>query len=1185
MNPKRKITDANEACASIAYKLSEVVAIYPITPSSPMAEHCDEWAAESRPNLFGTVPDVVEMQSEGGAAGVLHGALQSGALATSFTASQGLLLMIPNLYKIAGELHPFCLHVTARTLASHALSIFGDHQDIMACRQTGFALLASNNVQEAQDMAAVGHAASLESRVPFIHFFDGFRTSHEINTYTPLTDDQLRAFISLEAIAAHRNRALTPDKPQIRGTAQNPDVFFQAREACNPFYSACPTVVQNLLERFASITGRHYKLFEYSGAPDAEEVIIIIGSGAETCEETSRWLNNRGAKTGVLKVRLLRPFSLSHFVAALPRTVRSIAVLDRTKEPGAIGEPLYMDIRVALEEARDTGLWSESSRPKIIGGRYGISSKEFTPAMVRAVYDELKKSNPKRIFTVGINDDISFLSLNTDESFTIEPPSVKRAVFFGLGADGTVGANKNSVKIIGEETDFYAQAYFVYDSKKSGSMTVSHLRFGPEPIRAPYLIREAQFVGCHQFIFMDRYDVVSHCEAGGILLLNTLHDASSVWNHLPEDARRQIRAKGVRLFIIDAAKVARSTGMGARINTIMQTCYFAISGILPRDEAIAKIKEAVAKTYGRKGESVVRKNWEAIDHTLANLFEVKIPDVELNSHSTKPTVSPEAPDFVRNVTAMMLSGLGDRLPVSAFAPDGTFPTNTARWEKRSIAASIPVWEPDLCIQCNKCVFVCPHSAIRAKFYPDSLCADAPDGFRHMPFKSRDNPNHAYTLQVAPEDCTGCELCVTVCPVKDKSNPSRKAINMAPQAPLVEKERVFYDHFLKLPEPNVLTLDDSVKGTQFRQPLFEYSGACSGCGETPYIKLLTQLYGDRLVIANATGCSSIYGGNLPTTPYAQNHEGRGPAWSNSLFEDNAEYGLGMRVAIDRIADRARWLLTQCAPAVGDELTSAILNASQTTEQGILEQRGRVMALRERLSPKAHPHAAELLALGDYLVRKTVWIIGGDGWAYDIGYGGLDHVIASGRDVNILVLDTGVYSNTGGQQSKATPLGAVAKFATNGKSAQKKDLGLLLGSYGNAYVAQVAFGAKDSQTVQAFTEAESYNGPSLIIAYSHCIAHGYNMSAGLDQQKLAVSSGFFPLYRNDPRRAAAGEPALKLDSPAPKTALSQFMENEARFRMLMQRNPERSRELTALSQEQLRARYALYEKLASKSPNTD
>lgn len=1184
MTLERKITDANEACANVAYRLSETIAIYPITPSSPMAEHCDEWASEARPNLFGTVPEVVEMQSEGGAAGVLHGALQVGSLATSFTASQGLLLMIPNLYKIAGELHPFCLHVTARTLASHALSIFGDHQDVMACRQTGFALLASNNVQEAQDMAAVGHAASLESRVPFIHFFDGFRTSHEINTYTPISDEALRALISEEAITAHRNRALTPDRPQIRGTAQNPDVFFQAREACNPYYDACPKIVEKVLARFEKITGRQYKLFEYSGHPNAEEVIIIIGSGAETCEETSLWLNARGAKTGVLKVRLLRPFSLSHFIEALPTSVRSIAVLDRTKEPGALGEPLYMDVRTAMEDARDTGIWTLDNHPRIIGGRYGLSSKEFTPAMVQAVYLELKKPSPKRSFTIGIRDDVTHLSLSYDETFTIESPAVKRAVFFGLGADGTVGANKNSVKIIGDETDYFAQAYFVYDSKKSGSMTVSHLRFGPAPIRAPYLIKDAQFVGCHQFVFMDRYDVVGHCEAGGVLLLNTLHDANTVWNHLPDDARQQIHTKGIRLFIIDAAKVARSTGMGARINTIMQTCYFAISGVLPRDEAIAKIKESVAKTYGRKGESVVRKNWEAIDHTLANLFEVKISDIKLNGYLRKPTVSPDAPEFVRNVTAMMLAGLGDRLPVSAFSVDGTWPTDTARWEKRSIAASIPVWEPDLCIQCNKCVFVCPHSAIRAKFYPDTLCADAPDGFKHMPFKSREKPNHAYSLQVAPEDCTGCELCVTVCPAKDKSSPNRKAINMAPQEPLVECERTYYDHFLKLPEPNVLTLDETVKGTQFRQPLFEYSGACSGCGETPYIKLLTQLYGDRLVIANATGCSSIYGGNLPTTPYSKNHDGRGPAWSNSLFEDNAEYGLGMRVAIDRLADRALWLLAQCASVIGDALVENITLANQDTEQGILIQRGRIMALRERLAPKSHPHASELLLLADYLVRKTVWIIGGDGWAYDIGYGGLDHVVASGRDINILVLDTGVYSNTGGQQSKATPLGAIAKFASNGKASPKKDLGLLLGSYGNAYVAQIAFGAKDSQTVQAFTEAESFKGPSLVIAYSHCIAHGYNMNAGLEQQKLAVSSGFFPLYRNDPRRIASGEPAMKLDSPAPKTALSQFMENEARFKMLMQRDPDRSRELTTQSQAQLRERYAHYEKLATKTPTT-
>ncbi|MDX2109238.1 MAG: pyruvate:ferredoxin (flavodoxin) oxidoreductase [Verrucomicrobiota bacterium] len=1179
-HPETAITDGNEAVARVAYRLSETVAIYPITPSSPMAEWCDEWAAQGKPNLWGVIPTIAEMQSEGGAAGAVHGALLTGSLATTFTASQGLLLMIPNMYKIAGELMPFVMHVTARTLASHALSIFGDHQDVMACRQTGFALLASNSVQETQDMATIAHLATLESRIPFLHFFDGFRTSHEVNSYVQITNAELEALVDEELIRAHRQRALTPDRPMLRGTAQNPDVFFQARESCNRYYDACPDIVQETMRRFKQVTGRAYELFEYVGHKEPESVIIAMGSGVETIEETVHWLNATGAKVGVLKIRLFRPWSLKHFVAALPRSVRSIAVLDRTKEPGTLGDPLYLEVRAAIDEARQDGLLPDSFAPKIIGGRYGLSSKEFTPSMVRAVYNELANPKAKTHFTVGINDDVTRLSIPWDASFDIERADIKRAVFFGLGSDGTVGANKNSIKIIGDETDFYAQAYFVYDSKKSGSVTISHLRFGPDPIKAPYLIYNAQFVACHQFTLLEKHDVLDCAMPGGVFLLNSIYPADRVWNHIPREVQAQIIEKKLRFYVIDAYEVAKQTGMGGRINTIMQTCFFAISGVLPRDEAIAAIKKAIEKTYGRKGESVVKKNWEAVDGTLANLYEVAVPALAESEYVRPPVVMGDAPDFVQRITAMMMANKGESLPVSAFPVDGTFPTDTARWEKRNIAIEIPVWDASICIQCNKCVLVCPHAAIRAKFYPENLVATAPETFKSTPFKAREFPGTRFTIQVAPEDCTGCELCVAVCPAKDKKQPNHKAINMAPQEPLRIPERANYDFFLKLPDPDRLSLEDNVKGTQFRQPLFEYSGACAGCGETPYIKLLTQLFGDRVVIANATGCSSIYGGNLPTTPYAKNPDGRGPAWANSLFEDNAEFGFGMRMSLDNLRDNAIHLLQGFASELGDDLVKAIVTANQGTESGVHDQRARVALVREKLAGNTSLKARKLRELADYLVKKSVWIIGGDGWSYDIGFGGLDHVLASGRDVNVLVLDTGVYSNTGGQQSKATPMGALAKFAAAGKGLPKKDLGMLMSLYGHIYVAQVAMGAKDSQTVQALIEADSYEGPSLVIAYSHCIAHGYNMNFGLEQQKLAVNTGFWPLYRFDPRRGSAEESPMKLDSAAPKAPLNTFTDNEARFKMLAHSDPERAKLLATASQEYVKKHYALFEQMATK-----
>ena len=1170
--------DGNEAVATVAHRLSEVIAIYPITPSSTMGELADEWSAEGRPNLWGQIPRVVEMQSEGGAAGAVHGALQAGALTTTFTASQGLLLMIPNLYKIAGELTAFALHVSARTLATHALSIFGDHSDVMACRQTGVALLASGSVQEAHDLAAIAHAATLRARIPFLHFFDGFRTSHEIAKIHPLSDADLRALLDEEAIAAHRRRALSPDHPVLRGSAQNPDAFFQAREAANPFYDDCPGIVQTTMDRFGEVVGRDYRLFDYAGHPEPERVIVMMGSGAETVHETVDWLLARGERVGVLKVRLYRPFDVGAFRRALPESVRAVAVLDRTKEPGAPADPLYLDVVTALAEP-------PARLPQVIGGRYGLSSKEFTPAMVKAVFDQLASRSPRRRFTVGIVDDVTHASLPVDAGFDIEPDDVRRAVFFGLGSDGTVGANKNSIKIIADASDGYGQGYFVYDSKKSGAVTVSHLRFGPRPIRSAYLVGKADFVGCHQFGLLDRQDVLGCAAPGGVFLLNSPHGPGEVWDKLPREVQEEIIDKSLRLHVIDAYRVAREAGLGGRINGVMQTCFFALARVLPLDQAIAAIKQAIAHTYGHKGGSVVERNLAAVDAALANLHEVRVPAQVTGEHHMPPPVSSEAPDFVRRVTAVMLAGNGDRLPVSAFPPDGTWPTGTAQWEKRNLAAEIPVWDERICIQCNKCALVCPHAAIRAKVFAPELAGSAPPTFKTMDYKAAEFRGQKYVIQVAPEDCTGCNLCVETCPAKDKANPRHKSLEMAPQAPLLEAERENYRFFLELPEPDRTAVRADVKGSQFLQPLFEYSGACAGCGETPYVKLMTQLFGDRLLIANATGCSSIYGGNLPTTPYTTNRDGRGPAWSNSLFEDTAEFGFGFRLAVDQHADRARALVRALAPALGDQLAAELLEARQDDEAGIQAQRVRVDVLRARLATIQKPEAHALDPIADYLVKKSVWIVGGDGWAYDIGYGGLDHVMAMGRDVNILVLDTEVYSNTGGQQSKATPLGAAAKFASAGKAVPKKNLGLMAMAYGKVYIAQVAVGARDAQTVKAFQDAESYPGTSLIIAFSPCIAHGYDLRFGGEQQKRAVDSGYWPLWRYDPRRAETGEVPLVLDSGTPKLRLGDYVSQESRFRMIEHQSPERYRAFVAEAQRDVERRIKLYETLAQQAAKAE
>jgi len=1176
--PEMITVDGNEAVASVAHRSNEVIAIYPITPSSNMGEFADEWSANGKTNIWGVVPEVIEMQSEGGAAGAVHGSLQAGALTTTFTASQGLLLMIPNMYKIAGELTSYCMHVAARTVATHALSIFGDHSDVMACRQIGFALLAAGSVQEAHDMALIGQAASLRSRIPFLHFFDGFRTSHEASKIAKLSDDDIRRMLDEEAIRAHRERALSPDRPVLRGAAQNPDTFFQQRETVNRFYTACPGIVEETMVKFAQLTGRYYKPFDYFGHPEAERVIVLMGSAIDCARETVEWMVSKGEKVGMVAVRLYRPFSPEHLFAVMPKTVRVIATLDRTKEPGSLGEPLYLDVITALREARDEGRAPWAQDPRVVGGRYGLSSKEFDPAMVRAVFDNLSQPKPRNHFTVGIIDDVTHLSLPFDREFDIDFPDRVQAVFYGLGADGTVSANKNSIKIIGEETSNWAQGYFVYDSKKSGAMTISHLRFGPNPIRSSYLVKRASFVACHQYTFLERHDVLERATPGATFLLNAPFGPDKIWDQLPRELQETILEKRITMYVIDAYQVARETGMGQRINSIMQTCFFAISGVLPRDEAIAKIKEAIEYTYGKKGAEVVKRNFAAVDATLAQLHKVEIPAKATATTKRPPIVSDKAPDLVKRVTAMMIANKGDLLPVSAFPVDGTWPTGTTRWEKRNIALDIPVWDEKICIQCNKCAFVCPHAAIRVKAYPAALADSAPPTFKSMPFKGKGWEGMKYTVQVAPEDCTGCTLCVLICPAKDKKNPRHKSLDMAPQPPLRAQERENYSFFLDLPEMDRTRLSLDLKGSQFMEPLFEYSGACSGCGETPYVKLLTQLFGDRALIGNATGCSSIYGGNLPTTPYAPNRDGLGPAWSNSLFEDNAEFGLGFRLAIDAQTDTAKTLVRGLSAKLGDSLAAGLLEADQTSEKGIHEQRKRVKALRQKLISVQGDEARRLERLADFLVKKSVWAVGGDGWAYDIGFGGLDHVLSMGRDVNILVLDTEVYSNTGGQQSKATPLGAAAKFAMAGKSSAKKDMGRMAMAYGNVYIGQIAFGAKDVQTVKTFLEAESYPGPSLIIAYSHCIAHGYDMEHGLDQQQLLVKSGLFPLYRFDPRRIRAGKPPLQLDSDKPSIKVAEFMQNEARFRMTEKISKDRYKDLVRWAQQATNENYAIYEQLA-------
>jgi pyruvate-ferredoxin/flavodoxin oxidoreductase len=1168
----------------VAFKLNEAMAIYPITPSSPIAEWCDQWASEGKKNLWGTTPAIVEMQSEGGAVGAVHGMLQTGSLATTFTASQGLLLMVPNMFKFAGELLPTVFHVTARTVATHALSIFGDHSDIMACRSTGWAMLGAASVQETLDFALISHAATLRTRIPFVHFFDGFRTSHEVSKIEMLDDAVLRALIDDKVIAEFRARAMTPDKPVLRGTAQNPDAFFQGREAANSFYSACPDIVQKVMDEFAAQTGREYSLFEYVGAPDAENVIVLMGSGCDTAHEAIEHMNHHGKKTGLLKVRLYRPFDGKRFVEALPPFVRKIAVLDRTKEPGATGEPLYQDCITAILEEMSAGRSHLKFLPKIISGRYGLSSKEFTPAMVKAVFANLESDSPKNHFTIGINDDVSNTSLAFDPEFSTEPDNVVRALFYGLGADGTVGANKNSIKIIGEETDNFAQGYFVYDSKKSGSVTTSHLRFGPKPIRSAYLVDRANFVACHQPGFLERYEMLRSLVPGGTFLLNTPYAPEQVWSKLPTPVQESLLAKKARLFVINATRVAKESGMGGRINTIMQVCFFALSGVLPKDEAITAIKNSIKKTYGKKGEEVVKMNLQAVDNTLSHLHEVLLTNCQLNGAGPLvPPISPSAPAFVKNVLGQLAGGYGDELPVSAFPIDGTFPTATAQYEKRNLALEIPVWDEKTCIQCLKCVAICPHATIRAKVYEPASLTGAPATFKNCDSRVPEFKGQKFTLQVAAEDCTGCALCVDVCPAKNKSEAKLKAINMRSQAPLRAAEHENWEFFLSLPEFDRRKIKTTtLRQQQLLQPLFEFSGACAGCGETPYIKMLTQLFGDRAVIANATGCSSIYGGNLPTTPYTTNKCGRGPTWCNSLFEDNAEFGLGFRVSIDKQKELAEELLKKISAQIGDQLATEILTADQGDEAGIYEQRERVSILKFKLGKMDSSEAKLLLSVADQLVKKSVWILGGDGWAYDIGYGGLDHVLASGRKVNVLVMDTEVYSNTGGQMSKSTPRGAIAKFAAGGKPAGKKDLGLIAMSYGNIYVASVAMGAKDEHTLKAFVEAESFPGPSLIIAYSHCIAHGIALDTGIGarQQKLAVESGQWLLYRYDPRRAERGENPLQLDSSAAKYKVKDFMMTENRFKMLTKSKPEDAARFFDQSQSDAERRWKFYQFLAAR-----
>ena len=1180
MSRKKTTIDGNTAAAHTAYHLNEVVTIYPITPSSPMGEFADLWAAEGKPNIWGTVPQVTEMQSEGGASGAVHGSLQRGALTTTFTASQGLLLMIPNMFKIAGELTSTVFNVAARSVACQALSIFGEHSDVMATRTTGFALLASNSIQEAMDFPLIAQAATLESRVPFLHFFDGFRTSHEVSKVELLTPEEMRPLINDDLVRAHRKRALSPDHPFIRGTAQNPDVYFQARETVNPYYLACPDIVQKVMEKFEKVVGRKYELFQYFGAPDAERVIMLMGSGAETAQETVEYLMEKGEKVGLIKVRLYRPFSIKHFIDSLPKTVKTIAALDRTKEPGSIGEPLYTDVVTAIEEGMSTGIAHFKNIPKIIGGRYGLSSKEFTPAMVKGLFEEMKKEVPKNHFTIGINDDVTHTSISYDPDFSIEPTDRTRAVFYGLGSDGTVGANKNSIKIIGEETDNYAQGYFVYDSRKAGSLTISHLRFGPTPIHSPYLVSQANFVACHQFSFLERYDVLKTAQQGAIFLLNSHYSAEEVWEHLPYSVQKTIIDKKLRFFVIDAYKIAKEVGLGGRINTIMQVCFFSLSNVIPIEEATKAIKRFIKKSYGKKGEKIVNTNFAAVDNALSNLHEVKIPNKATSKLKVRPPVPAEAPKFVQEVTAKIIAGQGDDLPVSAFSSDGTFPSGTTKWEKRNVAQEIPAWDSDTCIQCGKCVMVCPHAVIRAKVYDPKLLSSAPDSFKSAEAKNSKFKGMKFTIQISPEDCTGCGLCVNNCPAKNKTNPKLKAINMVEQPPVREQEVKNWEFFLEIPEVDRKTLNlSTVREVQFLQPLFEFSGACAGCGETPYLKLLSQLFGDHTVVANATGCSSIYGANLPTTPWSFNKEGRGPAWSNSLFEDNAEFGLGMRLAMDKQKEYAFELLDKLSSKIGKDLVSEIKNADQSTEEGLFKQRERVKILEQKLGKIDSAEAKDLFSVIDVLVKKSMWIVGGDGWAFDIGYGGLDHVIAQRRNVNILVLDSETYSNTGGQMSKATPLGAVAKFAAAGKRTYRKDLAMMAISYGNVYVAQIAMGANDAHTIKAFREAEAFDGPSLIIAYCHCISHGYNLVHGLEQQKLAVQSGYWPLIRYNPNLAKEGKNPFQLDSKAPSIPLEEYTYNENRYKMLTRTMPEQAKKLLKEAQEGVLERWKLYERLAA------
>ena len=1182
MTQHHQCIDGNEAAARVAYALSEVISIYPITPASPMAEHADDWSAAGRPNLWGAVPDVVELQSEGGAAGALHGALQKGALATTFTASQGLLLMIPNMFKIAGELTPAVIHVAARTIATHALSIFGDHSDVMHARSTGWAMLAAGSVQEAHDFALVAHAATLRSRVPFLHFFDGFRTSHEIDKIALLDDDDLRALVRQHDVTDHRARGMTPDAPVVRGTAQNPDVFFQARESCNPFHLAVPGVVEQVMDELEARTGRRYGLVDYHGAPDAERVIVVMGSAAGAVEEVVDSLVATGAAVGMLRVRLFHPFPAAQLIAALPPTVRSIAVLDRTKEPGAVGEPLYLEVVAALTEAMDTDAPPFASPPRVIGGRYGLSSKEFAPSMIRPIFDELASSHPKRHFTVGIYDDVTHLSLPIDNSFRHRRPDGEvQAVFVGLGSDGTVGANKSSVKIIGEQTDLWAQGYFVYDSKKSGSITVSHLRFGPEPIRSTYLIDEADFVACHQFGLLDKVKVLDYAKPGATFLLNSPYDATRVWDELSREVQRQLIDKHIEFWVIDADTVAREAEMGGRINTIMQPCFFQLAGVLPAGDAIAHIKQAVESTYGRRGRAVVERNFAAIDRALGRLERVTVPTGVTSRTGMWQPIPEDAPEFVQRVTARLLAGEGDLLPVSALPVDGTFPTGTAQYEKRAIAKEIPIWDPDICIDCGKCAIVCPHATIRMKVFDLHAVADAPADFLHKAFRSKDLPGHRLAIQVAPDDCTGCGVCVDVCPAKSKTEVRHKAINMEPAILHRDLERRRWDYFQSIaPLDRDLLPHDAVKGSQALEPLFEFSGACAGCGETPYLKLVTQLFGERMIVANATGCSSIYGGNLPTTPWTTNRDGRGPAWNNSLFEDNAEFGYGMRLALDTQAAQARALIVQLAPLIGEPLAQELLENPQESESDIRRQRALLTSLRERLvkiDGDGAEAAGHLLSLAGDLVRQGVWIVGGDGWAYDIGFGGLDHVLSSGRNVNVLVLDTEVYSNTGGQASKSTPRGAVAKFAAAGKATAKKDLGAIARAYGNCFVAQISMGANELQATKALLEADAWPGPSLVIAYSTCIAHGIDMSKSMSHQKDAVKSGYWPLYRFQPSDIDGGQP-FRLDSHTPSIPVRDFVATETRFAILERTHPAEALKLASLLQADADERWRYYEQLA-------